>query len=85
MNMAMWKVCSPEAEYVEIRSLSTVDSLLASQSNISGVSEILNGCLYVELFSIVFLVDRQMLYNGGTRRECSGGDQREDESRQDHH
>ena len=72
-------MCSPLAEYWEIFSLSIVDSLLASQSNISGVSEILNGCLYVESSSIVFLADDQMLYNGGTRRECSGRDQRKDE------
>ena len=31
------------------RSLTIVDSLLAKQSNITGVSEILNGCLYVML------------------------------------
>ena len=31
------------------RSLTVVDSLLAKQSNITGVSEILNGCLYVML------------------------------------
>lgn len=76
---------SPSPEYGEMRSLAIVDSLLASQSNISGVSEILNGCLYVELSPIMLLTDDQMLYNGGTRRECSGRDQRKDEPRQDHY
>ena len=77
-------MCSPSAEYGETRSLSIVDSLLASQSNISGVSEILNGCLYVYLFSVICLTDDQMLYDGRTCRERSGRNQRKDESRQDY-
>lgn len=32
----------------------SVDSLLAQQSNITGVSEILNGCLYVHLLILAF-------------------------------
>ena len=78
-------MCSPSAEYGETRSLSIVDSLLASQSNISGVSEILNGCLYVDLSPSMFLVDDQVLYDGRTRRERFGRDQRKDEPRQDYH
>ena len=35
-------------------------------------------------FLNLILADDQVLYNGGTRRECSGGDQRKDESRQNY-
>lgn len=64
-----YKACLLKNEFGDLQ----VDSQLATQSNLAGVSEILNGCLsvFLSLPSIWAKVPSKMLYPRRSDEDCS--------------